>query len=102
MDKEGDAVRRLIAERAAARYGIPGHDMRKAKAGEDLQGWVDRQVAAGNYYPGMSVGKMIVDVGDGPLVYMLPPERFAELYGGVPQDFGPQWLEMQKRKPRRK
>lgn len=102
MDREGDKVRQLIAERAATRYGIPGHDMSKARDGEDLQGWADRMVAAGRYSPGMSGGQMRVEVGDGPLVYMLPPERFAELYGGVPQDFGPQWLEMKTRRPRGK
>lgn len=101
-DREGDKVRRLIAERASARYGIPGHDMQKAKDGEDLEAWADRMVASGLYRPGMSEGQTRVYVGDGPLVYMLPPERFAELYGQVPPDFGQQWLEMQKSRPRRK
>ena len=90
MDKDGDKIRRMIAERALGRSGRVGYDS------GGMEGWTDRMVAAGRYKPGITNGQMRIDVGDGPLVAVLPPERFAELYGQVPPDFGPQWLEMQK------
>ena len=96
MDKDGDKIRRMIADRARARPGADGYD-----AG-GMEGWIDRMVAAGRYRPGMANGQMQIDVGDGPLVAVLPPDRFAELYGQVPPDFGPQWLEMQRARPRKR
>ena len=96
MDKDGDKIRRIIAERARARAGADGYD-----AG-GMEGWIDRMVAAGRYRPSITNGLMRIDVGDGPLVATLPTERFVELYGQVPPDFGPQWLEMKKARPRKR
>lgn len=85
-----DKIRQMIRERALARGTAKGYDS------GGMEGWTDRMVAAGRYSPGITNGQMQVDVGDGPLVATLPPERFAELYGQVPPDFGPQWLKMQQ------
>jgi hypothetical protein len=99
VDRDGDKIRRLIAERAAARYGTPGHDMRKAKDGEGLEAWTDRQVALGNYYPSGRGGMNEIEIGEAMVVPMSPGE-FADRYGGVPPEFGPRWLELRKLRQR--
>lgn len=101
MDKEGDKIRQMITARATARYGTPGHDMHKARPGEELPAWVDRQVALGNYYASGRDGLNRIEIGT-TVVAPMDPEEFADRYGGVPPEFGPKWLELKKLRPRKR
>lgn len=92
-----DKVRKLIAERARARYGMPpDHDLLKAKDGEDVPAWQDRQVALGHYAPAARGGVYAIEIGSGPLVISTEPAAFSEMYGGIPPEFAEQWLQLKR------